>query len=89
MTKDLIRAELEKLSKDDLINIIAEVINAYVVASMNRKMMNASCIQQCVRNIHTDTQQVVNDICQQLDVNFRDIVKFERNPHKMNSTVFK
>ena len=78
MTKDLIRAELEKLSKDDLINIIAEVINAYVVASMNRKMMNASCIQQCVRNIHTDTQQVVNDIYQQLDVNFRD---YEKNTH--------
>lgn len=73
MNKDLIRAELEKLSKEDLINIIAEVINAYVVASMNRKMMNASCIQQCVRNIHTDTQQVVNDMCQQIDVNFRDI----------------
>lgn len=70
MTKDLIRAELEKLSKEDLINIIAEVVNAYVVANMNRKMMNASCIQQCVRNIHTDTQQVVNDMCQQLDVNF-------------------
>lgn len=75
MKKDLIRAELEKLSKDDLINIITEVVNAYVVASLNRKMLNASCIQQCVRNIHTDTQQVVNDICQQLDVNFRDIVK--------------
>ena len=75
MTKDLIRAELEKLSKEDLINIIAEVVNAYVVANMNRKMMNASCIQQCVRNIHTDTQQVVNDMCQLLDENFRDIVK--------------
>lgn len=75
MTKDLIRAELEKLSKDDLINIIAEVANAFVVASVNSRIANANCIQQCVRNIHTDTQQVVNDMCQQLDVNFRDIVK--------------
>ena len=75
MSKDLIRAELEKLTKEDLINIITELVNAYVVASMNRKMMSASCIQQCVRNIHTDTQQVVNDMYQQLDVNFRDIVK--------------
>lgn len=73
--KDLIRAELEKLSKDDLINIIAEVANAFVVASVNSRIANANCIQQCVRNIHTDTQQVVNDMCQQLDVNFRDIVK--------------
>lgn len=73
--KDLIRAELEKLSKEDLINIIAEVVNAYVVASMNRKMINASCIQQCVKNIHTDTQQVVNDMYQQLDVNLSSYAK--------------
>ena len=75
MTKDLIRAELEKLSKEDLINIIAEVTNAFVVASMNSKIINANCIQQCVSNIHTDTQKVIGDMCQQLDVNFRDIVK--------------
>ena len=74
-TKDKTRAELEKLSKEDLINIIAEVANAFVVASVNSRIANANCIQQCVRNIHTDTQQVVNDMCQQLDVNFRDIVK--------------
>lgn len=74
-SKDLIRAELEKLSKEDLINIIAEVINAYVVASMNRKMINASCIQQCVRNINTDTQTAVNDICQQTDVNLSSYAK--------------
>lgn len=74
-TKDLIRAELEKLSKEDLINILADVTNAFVVASINSRIANANCIQQCVRNIHTDTQQVVNDMCQQLDVNFRDIVK--------------
>lgn len=73
--KDLIRAELEKLSKEDLINIIAEVVNVYVSASVNSRMANANCIQQCVRNINTDTQTAVNDMCQQIDVNFRDIVK--------------
>lgn len=75
MSKDLIRAELEKLSKDDLINIIAEVVNIYITANVNSRMSNANCIQQCVRNIHTDTQKVIGDMCQQLDVNFRDIVK--------------
>ena len=68
-TKDLIRAELEKLSKEDLINIIAEVANAFVVASVNSRIANANCIQQCVRNIHTDTQKVIGDMCQQIDVN--------------------
>ena len=66
MTKDLIRAELEKLSKEDLINIIAEVTNAFVVASMNRKMMNANCIQQCVRNVQTSIQETVNDMHTQI-----------------------
>ena len=74
-TKDQIRAELEKLSKEDLINIIAEVTNAFVVANVNSRMANANCIQQCVRNIHTDTQQVVNDMCQQLDVNLSSYAK--------------
>ena len=74
-TKDQIRAELEKLSKEDLINIIAEVTNAFVVANVNSRMANANCIQQCVRNVHTDTQQVVNDMCQQLDVNLSRYAK--------------
>ena len=60
-TKDNIRAELEKLSKDDLINIIAEVANAFVVASMNSRMANANCIQQCVGDVHTSIQEPIND----------------------------
>lgn len=60
-TKDKIRAELEKLSKDDLINIIAEVANAFAVASMNSRMANANCIQQCMRNVHTSIQEPIND----------------------------
>lgn len=66
MTKDLIRAELEKLSKEDLINIIAEVTNAFVVASTNSKIINANCIQQCVRNIHTSIQEPINDMRTQI-----------------------
>lgn len=75
MTKDLIRAELEKLSKDDLINIIAEVVNIYITANVNSRMSNANCIQQCVRNIHTDTQTVVTDMYQQIDVNLSSYAK--------------
>lgn len=64
--KDLIRAELEKLSKEDLINIIAEVVNVYVSASVNSRMANANCIQQCVRNIHTSIQEPMNDMRTQI-----------------------
>lgn len=65
-TKDKIRAELEKLSKDDLINIIAEVANAFVVASVNSRIANANCIQQCIRNVHTSIQEPINDISTQI-----------------------
>ena len=64
--KDLIRAELEKLSKDDLINIIAEVANAFVVASVNSRIANANCIQQCVRNVQTSIQEPINDMRTQI-----------------------
>lgn len=66
MTKDLIRAELEKLSKDDLINIIAEVVNIYITANVNSRMSNANCIQQCVRDIHTSIQEPINDMRTQI-----------------------
>lgn len=64
--KDKIRAELEKLSKEDLINIIAEVANAFVVASVNSRIANANCIQQCVRNVHTSIQEPINDMRTQI-----------------------
>lgn len=65
-TKDLIRAELEKLSKEDLINIITEAANAFVVASVNSRIANANCIQQCAGNIHTSIQEFINDMRIQL-----------------------
>ena len=40
MTKDLIKSELQKLSKDDLINIVAEFVSAYVTASINTREQN-------------------------------------------------
>ena len=64
--KDKIRAELEKLSKEDLINIIAEVANAFVIASVNSRIANANCIQQCVRDVHTSIQEPINDMRTQI-----------------------
>ena len=55
-TKDLIREELQKLSKDDLINIVAELISAYVTASINTRMANANCIRKCVNQVQTNIQ---------------------------------
>lgn len=59
-TKNLIREELQKLSKDDLISIVAELVNAYVTASMNTRRANANCIQQCVNQVQTNIQPAIN-----------------------------
>lgn len=73
MTKDLIKSELQKLSKDDLINIVAELVSAYVTASINTRMANANCIQQCINQIRTNTQTAINGMVQELKVKFQQI----------------
>lgn len=72
-TKDLIREELQKLSKDDLINIVTELVGAYVTASINTRMANANCIQQCVNQVQTNIQPAINGMLQELKVKFQKI----------------
>ena len=72
-TKDLIREELQKLSKDDLINIFAELVSVYVTASINTRMTNANCIQQCVNQVQTNIQPYINGMLQELKVKFQKI----------------
>jgi hypothetical protein len=72
-TKDLIREELQKLSKDDLINIVEELVSAYATASINTRMANANCIQQCFNQIRTNTQTAINGMVQELSVSFQQI----------------
>lgn len=73
MTKDLIKSELQKLSKDDLINIVTELVGAYVTASINTRMANANCIQQCVNQVQTNIQPAINGMLQELKVKFQKI----------------
>lgn len=73
MTKDLIKSELQKLSKDDLINIVAELVSAYVTASINTRRANANCIQKCVNQVQTNIQPTINGMPQELKVKFQKI----------------
>lgn len=75
MTKDLIKSELQKLSKDDLINIVAELVSVYVTASINTRMANANCIQQCVNQVQTNIQPAINGMLQELKVKFQKIAE--------------
>lgn len=61
--KDLLREHLQELSKEELIDIIADIASVYVRASVLGRMSGASCIQQCVNNVQTENlnEQKVND----------------------------
>ena len=61
--KNLLRERLQELSKEELIDIIADISSMYVQASVFSRMSSANCIQQCVNNVQTENlnEQKVND----------------------------
>lgn len=73
LIKDKIRAELQKLSKDDLINIVAELTNLYVVSRLNSRIVNISCAQQCINQVQSNIQPAINGMLQELNINFMPV----------------
>lgn len=61
--KDLLRERLQELSKEELIDIIADISSVYIRASVLGTMSGANCVQQCVNNVKTENlnEQKVND----------------------------
>lgn len=70
-TKDLIKAELQKLSKDELIDIIAELTSVYIQSRVFSRLSSANCVQHCVDNIYANIQPAINNMMQELNLNFQ------------------
>ena len=66
--KDLLRERLQELSKEELIDIIADISSVYVRASVFSRMSSANCIQQCVNNVQTNVQEAINGMYAKIDV---------------------
>ena len=66
--KDLLRERLQELSKEELIDIIADIASVYVQASVLGRMSGANCIQQCVNNVQTNVQEAINGMYAKIDV---------------------
>ena len=66
--KDLLREHLQELSKEELIDIIADIASVYVQSSVLGRMSGANCIQQCVNNVQTDVQEAINSMYVKIDV---------------------
>lgn len=71
--KDLIKEKLNQLSKEDLVDALADVCTIYVSANITTQLSNANCIQQCVNNMQTNLQQVDNVLTQRLNINFKKL----------------
>lgn len=71
--KDLIKENLTQLSKEELVDVLADVCTIYVSANITTQLSNANNIQQCVNNVQTNLQQVDNVLTQRLNINFRKL----------------
>ena len=71
--KELIKERLDQLSKEELVDVLADVCTIYVSANITTQLSSANCIQQCVNNVQTNLQQVDNVLTQRLNINFRKL----------------
>ena len=71
--KDLIKGKLNQLSKEELVDVLADVCTIYVSANITTQLSSANCMQQCINNVQTNLQQVDNVLTQRLNINFRKL----------------
>lgn len=71
--KDLIKEKLNQLSKEELVDALADVCAIYISANITTQLSSANCIQQCVNNMQTNSQQVNNVLTQRLNINFQKL----------------
>lgn len=69
--KELIKEKLNQLSKEELVDALADVCTIYVSANITTQLSSANCIQQCVNNIQTNIQEVDNIIKQKINANIK------------------
>lgn len=71
--KDLIKEKLNQLSKEELVDALADVCAIYVSANITTRLSGANCIQQCVNNVQTNIQQIDNVLTQRLNINLKKL----------------
>ena len=71
--KNLIKDKLNQLSKEELIDALADVCAIYVTANITTQLSNTNCIQQCINNVQTNIQQVDNILTQRLNINLKKL----------------
>ena len=71
--KELVKEKLNQLSKEELVDALADVCSIYVSANITTQLSSANNIQQCINNVQTNLQQVDNVLTQRLNINFKKL----------------
>lgn len=71
--KELVKERLNQLSKEDLVDALADICTIYVSANITTQLSSANCIQQCINNVQTNLLQVDNVLTQRLNINLRKL----------------
>ena len=71
--KELIKERLNQLSKEELVDALADICTIYVSANITTQLSSANCIQQCINNVQTNLQQVDNVLTQRLNINLKKL----------------
>lgn len=71
--KELVKEKLNQLSKEDLVDALADICTIYVSANITTQLSSANCIQQCINNVQTNLQLVDNVLTQRLNINFKKL----------------
>lgn len=71
--KELIKERLNQLSKEELVDALANVCVICVSSNITTQLSSANCIQQCINNVQTNLQQVDNVLTQRLNINFNKL----------------
>ena len=66
--KELIKERLNQLSKEELVDALADVCVICVSSNITKKLSSENCIQQCINNVHINLQQVGNELTQRLNI---------------------
>lgn len=67
--KNELRNKLKELSKDELVDIIADICSLYVYASSESGLWATNRIQQALNNVQTDLQKIENLNKQKINAN--------------------
>lgn len=71
--KQALKDKLKECDKDTFVDIIADFCSVYIRAKIFSDISNANCMQQCLNNVQTCTQEIDDFLSQRINSNFKKL----------------